>query len=1228
MEGHKETVGGVKSVEKTDTYYVIEYKNGKQARLYILNNHVFRYHMDPNKKFPEYPEPRNPNEVAKINSKRVSDYNKEPFDKSHVSEDEEQFKIHVHKIDIAFSVVDGKMSVFDKRSNKLVLAEAKSLTYSDSKCKQVLEQQQDEHFFGGGMQNGRFTHKGQIIHIKNTNNWVDGGVTSPCPLYWSSKGYGVLRNTWQDGKYDFGSQYPEVITTTHESEEFDAFYFINPLPKDLLNDYFELTGRPLCMPEYAFYEAHLNTFNRDYWVKVTPDTRGARLFEDGFYYKKYQPKEIGDKDGILESLNGEKNNYQFSARAMVDRYKNHDLPLGWFLPNDGYGSGYGQTDSLDGDVQNLKEFGDYARENGVEVALWTESQLEPKDPSNPKKGERDLKKEISKAGVVALKCDVAWIGYGYSFGLNAVETAYNMFRKSTNHRPMIIMVDGWAGTQRYSGIWSGDQVGGEWEYIRFHIPTYTGSGLSGVPLIGSDMDGIYGGKSREVNIRDFQWKTFTPLQLNMDGWGNLQKTPFSFDDEATAINRAYLKLKSMMMPYNYTIGHESIFGLPMIRAMFLEFPEEIPAYTNDSKYQFMWGPSLLVAPVYKQKGVMDASVRDGVYLPDPDQVWIDFFTGEKYQGGKILNDLKMPLWKIPVFVREGSIIPMTNPNNNPYEIKRDERTFNIYPNLQTSFEVYEDDGFSIDYLDGHFATTKIDVIGGASQEVGDLFVSINNTNGSYNNIAKERSTLIHIKASEDVEGLKVAINGDAVDMSRVITDGDFASKENVFYYKTDFVVNPYLQNVCGEVHNQKFLKIKIKKIDVTTSDIQIKIKGYTNKGKVFGSNTKVIESLDAPSNLTALSIKKNVALIWHGVDQATYYEIDRNGVIFSNISGQAFTFEDLDYETKYTFKIRSVNEAGVSNWSSTVATVEIEDPYKSIVKGVLASCSVACQPGQAICKLIDGDLKSVWHTHWNLPNQADPSKGNTIKLNFDLGDVYELEKMEYHPRSDAGNGTFLKIKYRYSIDGEIWTPYSDEIIWDQDHKTKIISLGGRKMQFVDLEVLKSVSGFGAGKQILFYRSSTCSAVGKKFCPNIVVGVKSTCNLPTEPGHSIRKLTDCDTSSLRIWHTKWDAIGAADPDTGKFITLNFDLGYVGEIEKMQYYPRYDAGNGTFLKVQYKISMDGKEWSSWSNEILWERNENFKEVKLGGVKFRYMELKVLDSVGKYGSGRQILFHKKSV
>ncbi|KAI5644608.1 glycosyl hydrolases family 31 domain-containing protein [Phthorimaea operculella] len=916
----KKILGEINTITKTPTEYLIEYETGEQAKVNILNNHVFKYFMSPTGKFPDYPQPINPGDVAKITVKKVSDYDLSAFEKSHLKEHDKSFVINTNKIHIQFDKTSGKMSVYDKRTNKVVFSEAKPLSYSQGKSTQKLVQYKDEYFFGGGMQNGRFCHKGEVIHIENTNNWIDGGVTSPNPFYWSTYGYGVLRHTWQPGRYDFGVHKPDQIKTMHKGGDFDAFFFINPLPKDILADYFELTGKPLLMPEYAFYEAHLNAFNRDYWVKVAPGTPRAILFEDGCYYKSYKPDEIGDRHGILESLNGEKDNYQFSARAMVDRYKKHDVPLGWFIPNDGYGSGYGQTDSLDGDIENLRQFAEYARDNGVEVALWTESQLEPKDPANPQKGERDLAKEVGVAGVVALKCDVAWIGAGYSFGLNAVDNATKIFMKTTTHRPLIIMVDGWGGTQRYSGIWSGDQTGGQWEYIRFHIPTYIGSGLSGQPIVGSDMDGIYGGKSRDVNIRDYQWKTFTPLQLNMDGWGNIPKTPFTFDKEATLIIRAYLKMKSMMLPYNYTIGHESIHGLPMIRAMFLEYPNEIPAHTLDSQYQFMWGPSILVAPIYQQKGSIDGSMRDGIYLPDPNQVWFDLFTGERYQGGKIWNNIKAPLWKIPIFVKDGAIIPMVNPNNNPYEIQRNNRIFLIYPNGETKFEVYEDDGISVDYLKKQSASTEIKVHGPKSNQKGDLFINIHKTKGYYKGMIKERTTVLRIMTSEDVQHIKAAVNGEHIKLTKVLTQKDFDNGENVFFFTKDYTINPFLNDVpsIGEIWKLKFLLIKIAPIDVCENDVHLKIKDYTNQGKVFGSNTNLNHLLETPSNLTALTVKTSITLLWQPVQDATYYEIERDGTVFTNIIGASFTFVDIKRNSDHVFRVRSVNDEGVSQWSDFV----------------------------------------------------------------------------------------------------------------------------------------------------------------------------------------------------------------------------------------------------------------------------------------------------------------------
>ena len=538
---------------------------------------------------------------------------------------------------------------------------------------------------------------------------MDGGVASPNPFYYTTGGYGVLRNTFSDGLYDFGESDADVVTAAHKEHHFSAYYFVTErdggrqIVMDLLRAYYHVTGNPLLLPEYGFYEGHLNCYNRDAWSEEAGDkawnVKGteSHLNEGTTHYESGMATGYRLSEGQhSESLNGETPTvavenypenvdtpYEYSARAVLDKYLQYDMPLGYFLPNDGYGGGYGQNGyyvqggvledgssseeriaAVDANVENLARFTEYANKRGVASGLWTESNLSPdSDEKTYWHLLRDFRKEVTRGGATTLKTDVAWVGPGYSFQLNGVKTAYDIVTTSENFRPNIISLDGWAGSQRFNSVWSGDQTGGNWEYIRFHIPTYIGSSLSGNPNIGSDMDGIFGGKPL-IAARDYQWKSFTPQMLNMDGWGSYMKAPFTFGDPYTGINRMYMKMKSMLMPYIYTCavsasnletGNEDT-GLPMVRAMFLEYPDDEYAYSRSMQYQFMLGSSILVAPVYQNVAgdEMGNDVRNHIYLPDPEQIWVDYLTGELYQGGQVLNNFDVPLWKLPVFVKAGS----------------------------------------------------------------------------------------------------------------------------------------------------------------------------------------------------------------------------------------------------------------------------------------------------------------------------------------------------------------------------------------------------------------------------------------------------------------------------------------------------------------------------------------------------------------------------------------------
>ena len=880
------------------------FANNQRMTLDFYGDNIFRVFQDNAGGIIRNPEAK-PEAQILVDNPRMS------LSKLDIDDNGSTISITTGHISIQIDKATSLLKITNLKTGKVVVEELAPVSFEKDKVTITLKENPKEYFYGGGVQNGRFSHKGKAIAIENQNSWTDGGVASPTPFYWSTNGYGVMWHTFKKGKYDFGAEEKGKVKLSHETDYLDVFYMVSDGAVALLNDFYQLTGNPVLLPKFGFYQGHLNAYNRDYWKE---DEKGI-LFEDGKRYKESQK----DNGGIKESLNGEKNNYQFSARAVIDRYKNHDMPLGWLLPNDGYGAGYGQTETLDGNIQNLKELGDYARKNGVEIGLWTQSDLHPKEGISALL-QRDIVKEVRDAGVRVLKTDVAWVGAGYSFGLNGVaDVGKIMPYYGNNARPFIISLDGWAGTQRYAGVWSGDQTGGEWEYIRFHIPTYIGSGLSGQPNITSDMDGIFGGKNPAVNIRDFQWKTWTPMELNMDGWGSNEKYPHALGEPATSINRMYLKLKSELMPYAYSFAKEAVDGMPIIRAMFLEFPND---YTMGSatKYQYMYGTDFLVAPIY-QNTKADAEgndIRNGIYLPEGE--WIDYFTGEKYEGGRVINNFAAPLWKLPVFVKNGAIIPMTNPNNNVSEINKGLRIYEMYPNKHTMTVEYDDDGITEAYKDGKGVTTFIESNVTPKNEV---LITVHRTQGNFDGFVKEKATEFRINVTEKPKAISAKAGKSKIKLTEVASLEQFQNGQNVYFYDAAPNLNKFATpgsefEKVTIVKNPQLL-IKLAPMDVTTNQINVTVSGFryapADTYRITSGSLTAPKAEVTAENTEAYTLKPT----WTPVANADYYEIELNGILYSTIKDTELLFEGLEAETTYDFKIRAVNKDVQSDWASFTA---------------------------------------------------------------------------------------------------------------------------------------------------------------------------------------------------------------------------------------------------------------------------------------------------------------------
>jgi alpha-glucosidase (family GH31 glycosyl hydrolase) len=382
---------------------------------------------------------------------------------------------------------------------------------------------------------------------------------------------------------------------------------------------------------------------------------------------------------------------------------------------------------------------------GFRTGLWTENGL------------ARIATEVRDYGSRVMKLDVAWVGRGYQFALNGMRDAYNGIEKNANARGFVWTTCAWAGGQRYSTIWSGDQAG-SWEYIRFHIPTVIGAGLSGFNAATGDVDGIFGG-SAETQVRDLQWKAFTPAWMIISGWSkqtNLMKQPWIFGEPYTTINRKYLKLKQRLTPYLYTLSREAYdTGVPTDRAMVLEFPDDPATWSKRTQYQFMAGESFLVAPVFQ-----DAPIRDDIYFPAGR--WIDYWDGTEIDGPTTLNGYAAPLDKLPLFVKAGAIIPMYPDMLYDGQKPLDPVTLDVYPSGHSRFQLYEDDGDTQNYRTGAFARTLIESEAPPVPDApGDkITLTVHPATGHYDGMPTSRSFVVEVHAPR--KPASVSVGGKAL----------------------------------------------------------------------------------------------------------------------------------------------------------------------------------------------------------------------------------------------------------------------------------------------------------------------------------------------------------------------------------------------------------------------------------------------------------------------------------
>ena len=376
------------------------------------------------------------------------------------------------------------------------------------------------------------------------------------------------------------------------------------------------------------------------------------------------------------------------------------------------------------------------------------------DLSNKKQAEvfmNDLHKPLMREGVNFWwvdggSGDVDMPGLNQQMWTNRVY--YDYTQRETDKRGFIFSRYGGWGSQRYPAFFTGDTYS-QWAVLAYEVPFTTSGGNVLIPYITNDIGGFHGAKiSFDLYARWIEFGTFSPiLRLHSAHEnpyeGNL-RMPWTYGRRGTAFVKKYFSLRTRLIPYIYTytrLAHEE--SMPILRPLYLEYPNLKQAYEHPHEYFF--GSELLVAPV------VDSTGNRTVYLPPG--TWIDFFTGKKYAGNATFT-AHYDTEETPVFVREGGIIPEQHDMAYSDQRPLDSLVLDIYGAGSGQFDLYEDDGVSLKYMDGQYAWTPIAYSTGPN---GSHRIAIGPTKGAFDGQVLKRSYELRVRGVDKPRS--VSVNG-------------------------------------------------------------------------------------------------------------------------------------------------------------------------------------------------------------------------------------------------------------------------------------------------------------------------------------------------------------------------------------------------------------------------------------------------------------------------------------
>ncbi|NUU04927.1 alpha-xylosidase [Leifsonia sp. C5G2] len=532
-----------------------------------------------------------------------------------------------------------------------------------------------ELVYGLGERFGPLVKNGQVVDIWN----ADGGTSSEqayknIPFYLTNRGYGVLVNHPGHVSYEVGSESVERVQFSVPGESLEYFLIYGPTPKEILERYTALTGRPASVPAWSYGLWLSTSFTTAY------DEETVTSFIDGmaerdlplsvfhfdcFWMREFNwcdfewdPRTFPDPEGMLARLHDK------DLRVCV-----------WLNPY------IGQRSPL---FAEAAAAGFLVKRPNGDVWQWDlwQAGMGLVDFTNPDatRWYQDKLRGLVAQGVDCFKTDFGEripLEVEYFDG-SSPERMHNYYTQLYNEAVFEVLQEArgegeavlfarsaTTGGQQLPVHWGGDNTS-SYESMAETLRGGLSLAFSGFGFWSHDIGGFEGTPDPGVFKR---WTAFGLLSSHSRLHGSdSYRVPWAFDEEAVEVTRRFTKLKLRLMPYLFAAGQEAhTAGTPVMRPMQLEFAGD-PAVDHLDR-QYMLGADLLVAPVFSPDQVE-------FYLPEG--VWTEFFSGRRVEGGRWLRETH-GFDSLPLYVREGAVLPLGARDDRPDYDYRDGLTLAVYP---------------------------------------------------------------------------------------------------------------------------------------------------------------------------------------------------------------------------------------------------------------------------------------------------------------------------------------------------------------------------------------------------------------------------------------------------------------------------------------------------------------------------------------------------------------------